>query len=158
MALVLRLNISYRTKKIKTMGTIRRLNKRNVFIVDDSPLYREIISNELKGISNIDISTYDSAENCIKNMDRDPALIILDFYLDGENSENMNGHFAMQQFRKLKKCPQILFVSSLQNQELLMEYSQYRDVDFILKSELGTSRTTRKIEEKLSETYVTHFQ
>lgn len=138
------------------MGTIRRLNKRKVFIVDDSPLYREVISNELKEISNIEISTYSSAENCLKNMDQSPALIILDFYLDGENSENMNGHFAMQQFRKLKKCPQILFVSSIKNEELLMEYSQYLDIDFILKSELGTNRTARKIEEKLSETYLTH--
>jgi two-component system OmpR family response regulator len=140
------------------MGTIRRLNKRKVFIVDDSALYREVISNELKQISNIEISTYSSAENCLKNMDQDPALIILDFYLDGENSENMNGHFAMQQFRKLNKCPQILFVSSILNEELLMEYSQHRDVDFILKSELGKNRTTRKIEEKLSEAHLTHFQ
>ena len=140
------------------MGTIRRLNKRKVFIVDDSPLYREVISNELKEISNIEVSTYSSAENCMENMDENPALIILDFYLDGENPGNMNGHFAMQQFRKFKKSPQILFVSSIQNEELLMEYSEYRNVDFILKSELGTDRTTRKIEEKLSETYITHFQ
>ncbi len=140
------------------MGTIRRLNKRKVFIVDDSPIYRELISNELKELSNIELSTYSSAELCMKSMDENPELIILDFYLDGENPENMNGHFALEEFRKSKKCPKILFVSSIVNEELLMEYSQYKNVDFILKSELGTDRILRKIEEKLSESFVTHIQ
>ena len=61
------------------MGTIRRLNKTKVFIIDDNPMYREVISNELKEISNLEISTFSSAESCLKNMDENPALIILDF-------------------------------------------------------------------------------
>lgn len=136
------------------MGTIKRLNKTNVFIVDDSPLYRELISNELKEIENIEISTFDSAEHFLKKMDLQPSLVILDFYLDGENDQNMNGHEAIQHLRQLKKQPNIIFISSIINEALLQEYSNYRNIDFILKSELGTARVKRKIEDKISQNHL----
>ncbi len=134
------------------MGTIRRLkNKRKVFVVDDNSMCREAMSNDLKQIDNIEVSTFSSAELCLKSMNENPELIILDFYLDGENPENINGHFALERFRNTEQCPKILFVSSAINEELLLEYSNHRDVDFMLKSIYGSKSLIRKVEEKLSE-------
>lgn len=132
------------------MGTIRSLSKKKVFVVDDSLVYTEILRHELNVLKNIHVTTFSSAEECFTKLKENPNLIILDFYLDGENPNNMSGHDALNALQKIDNCPEVLFVSSERNEGLLEEYKNFRNVDFLLKTSTGTEQIVQKVKEKLN--------
>lgn len=131
------------------MGTIRTLSKKKIFVVDDSLIYTEILAQELNVLDNIQITTFNSAEECLKNIHKNPNLIILDFYLDGENPNNMTGHEALNHLQKIESCPDVIFVSSEKNEALLEEYKNFRNVDFLLKTNKGTEQIVQKVKQIL---------
>jgi two-component system OmpR family response regulator len=113
------------------------LEKKIIFIVDDDIIYLELLKNELTELKNIEVETFTSAEKCLEKMYKKPDLIILDFYLDTLNPENMNGHNALKEFYIENPKQKIVFISSSNNEFLLEEYKRYRSVDFIVKTDSG---------------------
>lgn len=133
------------------MGIVRSIkSSKKVFIVEDSPLYREVLKEEISAIQDVEIQAFASAEACLAKISEEPELIILDFYLDGENENNMSGHEALKEFQKADTPPEILFVSAAKNEGLLEEYQNYRNVDFVLKKEAGTEYLVHKVRQKLN--------
>ena len=117
------------------MGTIRNIKSlHHVFIVDDSPMYRELVKNEVSKIEGIQVSTFKSAEECFNSGLTLPELVILDLYLDDGSNSVMSGHDALQKFYSMDENVKVVLISAEINETLLEEYKSYRGVDFILKS------------------------
>jgi len=134
------------------MGVIRSIKEaKTVFIVDDSPIYREVLRHELSEFKNLQVQTFSSAEECLAKMYEKPELVILDFYLNGENKDNMTAHHAIKKMRELKVVPKILLISSERNEGLLEEYLNYRNVDFVLKTGEGTKNIANRIKHTLNQ-------
>ena len=66
-----------------------------IHIIDDDKVMLDILKHQLETIENVEIKTFSSAESCLNEMIEKPDLVILDFYLDSENAENINGHEAL---------------------------------------------------------------
>lgn len=118
------------------MGVLRNIkSKMNVFIIDDSPVYRELLKNEVVDVAGCDVYTFSSAEACFSNATVKPDLVILDLYLDDGSKKVMSGHEALRKLLSQDEEVQIVMISAEVNEALLQEYKMYRGVDFILKSE-----------------------
>ena len=134
------------------MGVIRSIKEsKTVFIVDDSPIYREVLRHELSEFKNLHVQTFSSAEECLAKMYEKPELVILDFYLNGENKDNMTAHQAIKKMRELEVVPKILLISSERNEGLLEEYLNYRNIDFVLKTGEGTKNIANRIKQNLNQ-------
>jgi FixJ family two-component response regulator len=75
----------------------------SVFIVDDDESWLSALGFRLmKDNSNgTKVFCYTSGEECLRNMNLHPSLIILDYYLDASNPAAMSG---LQTLRKIKKA------------------------------------------------------
>lgn len=117
---------------------------RKVFIVDDDKVYHEIIKHELRGIKNIQVQTFSSAEECLEYMSEKPDLVILDYYLNSDVPTNMTGHEALNVFQSSTYTPNVIFISSDLNEGLLDQYWQHRSIDFVLKNQIGSDLLVHK--------------
>lgn len=132
------------------MGILRRIQaKKNVFIIDDSPTYRELLNNEFTKFDEVVTHVFASAEECFENDLPEPVLVILDLYLDDGSGSVMSGHEALRKFLSQNENLEIVLISAEVNETLLEEYKLYRGVDFILKSETLSSEIKDVLEKKL---------
>ncbi len=105
-----------------------------VFLVEDDKFMRELIKRKIESKSNAIVMAFPSAEEALCRMHLHPDLIMLDFFLDSDNPENMNGHEAVTAFRKVDPEVPVLFVSAEGNENMLVDYQQYRSIPHITKS------------------------
>lgn len=133
------------------MGIIRNISQNNlVFVVDDNKVYRELIGAKIESLLNVQVELFESAEEALKSKEKEPKLILLDLYLDGEDANAISGHKAIEKFGEFPNPPQIILISGEWNYELLNEYKLYRRLDHVLKSELANNVLEDKVSSVLS--------
>ena len=116
------------------MGILRSIqSKKKVFVIDDNPMYRTMVQNELAQIAEVDVQVFASAEESLQETGCIPSLVVLDLYLDDGSNSVMSGHDAIDKFRELNENIAVLLVSGERNEALLQDYKDYRGVDFITK-------------------------
>lgn len=128
------------------MGIIRNISENNlVFVVDDNKVYRELIAAKIAALPNVQVQTFESAEQAIVEQDKQPKLVLLDLYLDGENPNALSGHKAIEVFSIVDNPPKIILISGELNFELLSEYKSFRNLDHVLKSDLANNLLEQKV-------------
>lgn len=122
-----------------------------VFLIEDDRFMRQWIKQQMERKSNTIVMTFSSAESAIGKMGLHPDLILLDFFLDSDNPENMNGHEAVNAL--LKKDPQvpIVFISGESNENLLLEYQEYRSIPHITKNAFNLDRLHITVQQYMRE-------
>ena len=54
-----------------------------IFIVDDEPLLSEMLTDYLEDQDpHLSIRSFPTGENCLNNMDEEPDVIVLDYFLN----------------------------------------------------------------------------
>src|SRR5674476_998396 len=92
-----------------------------IFIVEDNSVYNKLIVNHLRSHKLIRTESFLSGEECLKNIDRKPDIIIQDYLLDG-----INGIEVLKATRKKYPETEFIFLSG-QNDCLLYTSPSPRD-------------------------------
>lgn len=80
---------------------------KRVFIVDDDDLYRSVLENILS-TAGYEVCAFANGEDCLKDT-RSPDLMVVDFYLNSENPDAMNGIESIKRIReRLNELPVIV--------------------------------------------------
>ncbi len=96
--------------------------KKAVYIVEDNPLFVLMLNYRFDEWSNIRLTHFTSAEECIRHVeshDTHPMLYVLDFQLPG-----MNGLDALKQIKILDTDSRVAILSSTLNQEVTLALMQ----------------------------------
>jgi DNA-binding NarL/FixJ family response regulator len=117
----------------------------HIFIVDNNKLF----VNMLDYIFSKDISyrflDFKSGEDCLKNLELDPALVVLDYRLPG-----MNGYETLLEIREQNPSVQVLTLSSAQDGKLPPELLNAGAFAHILKDGNETDKVIGYVEEFFS--------
>ena len=102
----------------------------NLFIVDDNPLVVTGLRNYLDsrfGI-NLNISTFYSGKSALKKVDKDTGIVILDYYLDGEN-----GNDVLKSIKEINPKTKVIMLSS--NEDIAVAVESFRNgaTDYVVK-------------------------
>ncbi|OFY62941.1 MAG: hypothetical protein A3H98_01635 [Bacteroidetes bacterium RIFCSPLOWO2_02_FULL_36_8] len=100
----------------------------NVFIVEDSDVYRTMLAESLSQ-QEIDDQNYkltiygfSSGEECLENLDLKPHVIILDYHLDGNGYvTNINGMTVLDEVNRLSPSTNVILLSCQQDEKLAHE-------------------------------------
>ena len=106
------------------------MQKGLVFIVEDNEMYSLMLEYTLANDRVAHCVSFPSGEECIRNLDQNPMLVILDYWLPG-----MNG---MQTFEAIKKKkPDVPVVMLTRNKDVVLETEFYKKgvFDFFYKEE-----------------------
>jgi len=111
-----------------------------IFIVEDNTVYNKLIVNHLRLHKLVRTESFLSGEECLKNIDRKPDIIIQDYLLDG-----MTGIDVLKATRKKYPDTEFIFLSGQNDIELAINSMKYGACDYIIKDQYSLKKLTDKI-------------
>jgi len=111
-----------------------------IFIVEDNSVYNKLIVNHLRSHKLIRTESFLSGEECLKNIDRKPDIIIQDYLLDG-----INGIEVLKATRKKYPETEFIFLSGQNDIEVAINSMKYGAYDYIIKDQNALKKLTDKI-------------
>ncbi len=105
-----------------------------IFIVEDNPLYQQLIARELETFGG-QVSFYSSGEACLADLGLRPAIVVLDYNLDGQ----INGLEALEAIRKFDSSIFVVLFSSQQDVHSWENLKRYGTFDFLEKRDYSFS-------------------
>ncbi len=114
----------------------------NLFIIDDNALMLEGLRAYLdkRFGTELNISTYYSGESALKVLGSDTNIVILDYYLDGEN-----GNDILMAIKKINPQTEVIMLSS--NEDIAVAIDSFRKgaTDYVIKGEKAWRKLTSLI-------------
>jgi two-component system, OmpR family, response regulator len=115
-------------------------NKIKVFLVDDDAVFLKMSEIELLEQADFDIETFATGELCLKNLSRNPDLIVLDYDLNGIDKNAMNGIQTLDKIKRFNSDINVVMMSSQHEIEVAVSCMQHRAFDYIVKDKTAYMR------------------
>lgn len=131
-----------------------------IFIVEDNETYSRslklFIQTHFPSVYKIEI--FPIGEMCIMELDEDPSIIIIDYYLNSKHSEAINGLEIIKRIKLLKPKTNIIVLSSQENLEVISESIKQYDCTYIPKNQTAFNKIKLSITGILSSKNATSFE
>ncbi len=115
-----------------------------IFIVEDSVVYRDLIVGYLQSKKYGNIKTFKNGEECVKEIELKPDIIILDYSYEGISGLELMRTIRLENFEI-----DFIFLSSQNNIQVAVEIMKLGAADYIEKNEKAPYRLARSIEHLL---------
>ncbi len=122
---------------MKTLKTNCAMNKFRIFVVDDDEFYAELLSNRLDQNENFEVITFYTGEEMLKNIDKQPDLIVMDYHLDGNDPEAENGGAIMETLESLETKIPVILLSGQKDINTAVSLLKSKASDYIVKDEFA---------------------
>ena len=106
---------------------------KKIFIVDDDPMLTEALRDYLTRIVKHDIHCYATGEECLKELEQNPDVIILDYHLDTVQKDAANGMKILQTVKKNYPQIEIIMLSSQESYVVAMQTIQKGAEQYVIK-------------------------
>lgn len=109
-------------------------NNPKIFIVDDEPLLKEMLSDFLteKNPGYL-IETFPTGEDCLKRLYENPQIIILDYYLNSKEKDAANGLDILKEIKKKTKTLPVIMLSSQKSYATAAQTIGYGAMHYVIK-------------------------
>jgi CheY-like chemotaxis protein len=127
-------------------STFMNPNKRKykIFVVEDSDIFRELLSRFVEDIDSreflgkdehFEIESFRSGEDCLKAIAKEPDIVLLDYYLDGNSTEKdlIDGLETLKQIKKYSPKTKIIAVTSQGDFWVSTQFYLWGAADYISK-------------------------
>jgi CheY-like chemotaxis protein len=102
-----------------------------IFIVDDDPFINRLVVKRFS-TNGFRLEAFESGEDCLKALSRNPDLIILDYFFP-EDSTFINGTEIFDRIRKVKPGLPVIMLSGQDKGEVVLELARKGIDDYIIK-------------------------
>jgi two-component system OmpR family response regulator len=106
--------------------------KRLIFIVDDDPIITMVIVKRFTS-EGYRLEAFDYGETCLRALDKNPDLIILDYYFVNKNRKVLNGIEVFDKIKKLKPDIPVIMLSGQEKGEIVLELARKGIDDYVIK-------------------------
>lgn len=107
-------------------------SKKLIYIVDDDPFINTLVVKRLTS-EEYKVEAFESGEECIDAMHKNPDLIILDYLFVKEDREFMNGMQVFDKIKELKPDTPVIMLSGQDKGEIVLELARKGIDDYIIK-------------------------
>jgi DNA-binding NtrC family response regulator len=114
-------------------------NSFKIFVVEDDDWYNRLLVHQLSLNPDYEIESFTNGKDCIKNLDKEPTVITLDYRLP-----DMKGIDVLKKIKEINPEIQVILISEQSEIEVVVELLKYGAYDYIVKS--------REIRERLLNT------
>jgi DNA-binding NtrC family response regulator len=112
-----------------------------IFIVEDNPMYQQLIAKELESMAG-EIHLFTKGEECLQALDQNPAIIVLDYNLEGE----MNGLDTLEAIRKIDDSIFVILFSNQKSVYSRQNIDRYGSFAFLEKEKQSFSKLKQTIQ------------
>lgn len=104
-----------------------------IFIVDDDPLINKLVTSRFTS-ERYKLESYESGEDCLASMTKNPDLVILDYlFMDTSSRKSLNGMEVFDKIRKIKPQVPVIMLSGQDKGEIVLELARKGIDDYIIK-------------------------
>lgn len=122
-----------------------RNKKINIFLVDDDVVFLKLLEIEFLNLSDFNVSTFHTGEQCLLHLDAKPDVIILDYQLDGVDKTAINGIETLDKIKAVNSEIPVIMLSSQDKIEVAVDCMHHRALDYVVKSETAFLRLQKII-------------
>jgi len=116
-----------------------------VFLVDDDAVFLKLLEIEFMELATFEVSAFHTGEQCLKQLDANPDIIILDYLLDGVDKTAINGIETLDKIKAYNPDIPVVMLSSQDKIEVAVECMHHRALDYVVKSETAFLRLQKII-------------
>jgi DNA-binding NtrC family response regulator len=103
-----------------------------IFIVDDDPFINMLVVKRFT-TEGYKLEAFESGEECLKSLNKNPDLIILDYLFVPKEQTFMNGMEVFDKIKAQKPGVPVIMLSGQENGEVVLELARKGIVDYIIK-------------------------
>lgn len=130
------------------------MSSKLIYVVDDDPVYGGTLKKILEVKQFENVSLFSNGEDCISQLHKKPALIILDFSL-----ETLNGLDVLKWIKKESSSTKVVFLTSLnENKELQERCKQEGALGFFHKDQKGIDELVKWMDKNLNSGFLSFFK
>ena len=111
------------------------MNQKLIFVVDDNVMFAEMLSDHLSQNPAFNVKVFNTGEACLKNLFQEPALIILDYYLNDVYKDAANGLEILEEIRKEKQNPKVIMLSSQEHYTIAAQTISKGAIHYVVKDD-----------------------
>ena len=103
-----------------------------IFLVDDDPIINLLVMKRFAAEGYL-LESFRYGEDCLKEIHRNPDLIILDYYFVSENMEVMNGMEVFNRVKESNPHTPVIILSGQENGEIVLELARKGVDSYVIK-------------------------
>jgi DNA-binding NtrC family response regulator len=103
-----------------------------IFIVDDDPFINMLVVKRFT-TEGYKLEAFESGEECLRSLNKNPDLIILDYLFVPKEQTFMNGMEVFDKIKAQKPGVPVIMLSGQENGEVVLELARKGIVDYIIK-------------------------
>jgi len=112
-----------------------------IFVVEDNQMYNKLVVSYLKTNKFTNVESYLSGEEVLKNMQKNPDIIIQDYLLEG-----MTGIEVLIKAKKSNPDVEFIFLSGQDSIDIAINSMKYGAYDYIVKDQMALQKLVNKIQ------------
>lgn len=116
------------------------VEKIKLCLVDDDALFLKILEIELLHHADFCIETHATGELCLKNLHKNPDVIILDYQLNSIEKNAMHGIEILDKIKSFNPDIPVVMLSSQSKIDVAIDCMHHRAFDYVTKSETAFMR------------------
>ncbi len=121
-----------------------------IFIVDDDPFINQLVIKRFNSEDYL-VEPFEYGEECIDALERNPDLIILDYYFFKSGIKVLNGMEIFDKIKEKKPDVPIVMLSGQDRGDVVLEMARKGITDYIIKDNSLISNLEKAISEILGE-------
>jgi len=107
-------------------------NPRLIFMVDDDPFINKLVEKKFSSLG-FTVNTFETGEDCLKELYRKPDIIILDYLFLKDDREYMNGKEVFDKIRENDLKVPVIMLSGQDKGEIVLELARKGISDYVIK-------------------------
>jgi DNA-binding NtrC family response regulator len=115
-----------------------------IFIIEDSVVYKDLIVGHLQSKKFANVKTFDNPDDCMKELDAKPDIIVLDYTFGG-----ISGLELMKKVKAENPEIDFIFISGQNDVEIAVKIMKLGAADYVVKNEKSPYRLVSAIEQLL---------
>ncbi|MBL0339829.1 MAG: response regulator [Bacteroidetes bacterium] len=111
------------------------MSLRKLFLVEDDPLFAEMLKDFLKSKPQWEVVYYSNGEDCVRDAYQNPTVVIIDYHLDNLNAGGMNGIDTMVKLKKVAPGAHCVFLSGQKRYGVALQTISHGAENYVFKDE-----------------------
>ena len=103
-----------------------------IFVVDDDPIVTKLIVKRFTS-DTYRIEAFDYGEDCLKALNKNPDLVILDYYFYKADQKVMNGMEVFDKIKETNPDVPVIMLSGQERGEIVLELARKGIDDYVIK-------------------------
>jgi DNA-binding NarL/FixJ family response regulator len=118
-----------------------------LFIVDDEPLLSEMLTDYLLEYHpSLNITSFPTGEDCLKNLYEKPAVIVLDYHLNSKEKGAANGLDILKEIKRKNKAIPVIMLSSQESYAKAAQTIGIGAIHYVIKGQAAFEEIQKLIE------------